>query len=434
MTTATVGAGESAAARLRVALSNEWHARPMPAMPSPFRCSHIVRLRDNTDLDTRRSEFARFCVDQDQAAPGDHSRHHSVQVGNCLLKWEGHTEADSYTLLVSGNAEPPFGSTALDFLDESIAGELRSDFFLGVHVEVIPAGDSSPEERQTRAKALIGAKEIYGGIFSEGAGELWSSFRLDGKGFLRILIIDRGLGEARLSRQLQRVLEAETYRMLAMLALPKARDVMGTLGELEPELDGIMAELAHHEVDPAQERLLERITRIAAKVEHVAAANAYRFAAARAYHGIVDRRLAELQETQTGGSSSYTIFLQKSLLPAMRTCDAAERRTHELAQRVTRATQLLDSMVDMDQKKQNQAILESMAERANLQLRLQQSVEGFSIFAITYYAVGLIGYLLKSGKTLGMHLDPNLWTGLSAPAVLVIVWLSVRSVKKRLKR
>ena len=90
-------------------------------------------------------------------------------------------------------------------------------------------------------------------------------------------------------------------------------------------------------------------------------------------------------------------------------------------------------MVDMDQKKQNQAILEGMAERAALQLRLQQSVEGFSIFAITYYAVGLVGYLLKSGKSLGLDVNPDLLTGLSAPVVLSVVWWAVRSVKKRLQ-
>ena len=246
--------------------------------------------------------------------------------------------------------------------------------------------------------------------------------------------MDCDLGEARLSRYLQRLLEVETYRMLAMLALPEAREVMNLLGELEPLLDEVMEQLADRDSDQAQERLLQRLSRIAARVEHIAAAHAYRFAAARAYHGIVERRLAELDEKQLGGAARYTTFLNKTLLPAMRTCDAAERRTGELAQRITRATQLLDSMVDMEQKKQNQAILESMVERANLQLRLQQSVEGFSIFAITYYAVGLLGYLFKSGKELGLALDPELLTGLAAPAVLVLVWLSVRSVKRHLKR
>lgn len=418
----------------RVALSNEWHARPLLALPSPLRCSHIVCLRGEVSLEERRRRFAAFCQGQGQSGPGKNSRHHSVQVGNCLLKWEGHTEADSYTLLVAGNAEPPFATPALTFLDASMRSQLLEELFIGVHVEVISSTDSPEDSRLQRIRSLLGSSEVYGGTVSGGKGEIWSSFRLDAKGFLRVAIVDCGLSEARLSRHLQRVLEVETYRMLAMLGLQAAREVMGILGELEPALDEVMEQIAHRDADPALERLLQRITRIAAKVEHVAAAHAYRFAAARAYNGIVERRLAELSEAQKGSAPRYTTFLQKTLMPAMRTCEAAERRTQELAQRVTRATQLLDSMVDMDQKKQNQAILESLAERANLQLRLQQSVEGFSIFAITYYAVGLLGYLFKSGKTLGLAVDPDLLTGITAPAVLVVVWLSVRSVKNRLKR
>lgn len=418
----------------RVALSNEWHARPLLTLPSPLRCSHMVCLRGETSLDERREQFAEFCESQGQSRPSKDSRHHSVHVGNCLLKWEGHTEADSYTLLVAGNAEPPFAAPAISFLDAGMRSKLVDQLFLGVHIEVI-CGDESPQEsRQQRVRALLGRQDIYGGSISDGEGEIWSSFRLDAEGFSRIVIIDSELSEARLSRQVQRVLEIETYRMLAMLGLPAARDVMGTLGELEPALDAVIEQIAHRDADPALERSLERITRIAAKVEHVAAAHAYRFAAARAYNGIVERRIAELKEVQRDSAPRYTTFLQKTLMPAMRTCEAAERRTQELAQRVTRATQLLDSMVDMDQKKQNQAILESLAERANLQLRLQQSVEGFSIFAITYYAVGLLGYLFKSGKSLGLSINPDLLTGVTAPVVLAIVWLSVRSIKNRLKR
>ncbi|EED31604.1 hypothetical protein NOR53_3474 [gamma proteobacterium NOR5-3] len=417
----------------RVALSNEWHARPLLALPSPLRCSHIVCLRGETSLEERRERFAAFCQAQGQSAPGQNSRHHSVRVGNCLLKWEGHTEADSYTLLVAGNAEPPFATPALTFLDAGMRSQLLDELFVGVHVEVMTCADSPDEKRLQRIRSVSGSSDVYGGTVSGGKGEIWSSFRLDAEGFLRVVIMDCGLGEARLARHLQRVLEVETYRMLAMLGLQAAREVMGTLGELEPALDDVMEQIAHRDADPALERLLQRITRIAAKVEHVAAAHAYRFAAARAYNGIVERRLAELSEAQKGSAPRYTTFLQKTLMPAMRTCEAAERRTQELAQRVTRATQLLDSMVDMDQKKQNQAILESLAERANLQLRLQQSVEGFSIFAITYYAVGLLGYLFKSGKTLGLATDPDLLTGITAPVVLVVVWISVRSIKNRLK-
>ncbi len=416
----------------RIALSNEWHARPSLSLPSPFRCTHLVALRSESSLEESRRSFAAFCADHGQGQPAADSRHHSVQIGSCLIKWEGHTEATSHTIMVPGNGQPPFAESALDFLDAGKSDELMDDMFVGVKIEVLVAGAGDRDVTVEYARSLLGARQIYGGTMSENGAEVWSAFRHDAEGFVRIVVIDRGISEGRLSRLLQRLLEMETYRMLAMMALPRARDVMGELGELEPQLDEVMGQLARRRDDSAHEELLRRITAISAQAEHIAAANAYRFAAARAYAGIVERRINECDEQRLGSYQRYSNFLMKTLQPAMRTCDAAERRTHEVAERVARAAGLLGSMVDMVQKKQNQAILETMAERATLQLRLQQAVEGFSIFAISYYAVGLIAYGLKSAKALGAPVDPEVATGFAAPAVFAVVWFSVRAVRRRL--
>jgi uncharacterized membrane-anchored protein len=418
----------------RIALSNEWHARPGLSMPPPLRCTHVVALRSETTLEDSRDTFAAFCIDHGQAPPAPGSRHHTVQVGSCLMKWEGHTEATSHTLLVPGNGQPPFAESAIDFLDSGKREQLLADMFVGVKIEVLGADEDDDDLKAGLAQSLLGAKAIYGGSFSEGHAEVWSAFRLDADGFVRIVIIDRGASKERLSRLLQRLLDMETYRMLAMMALPKAREVMADLGELEPQLDDVMRQLAVGSDESRHEALLRRITAISAQAEHIAAANAYRFAAARAYAGIVERRINEAEEQKLGGYQRYSSFLLKSLLPAMRTCDAAERRTHEVAERVARAAGLLDSMVDMVQERQNQAILESMAKNATLQVRLQQAVEGFSIFAISYYAVGLLAYALKSAKALGLGVDPDIATGIAAPAVFALVWLSVRAVRRKLHR
>jgi uncharacterized membrane-anchored protein len=220
--------------------------------------------------------------------------------------------------------------------------------------------------------------------------------------------------------------------MLAIMALPRAREAMAALGRLEPELNQVMMDLEEDRSESGQEEALRRITGVAAGVEQIAATHAYRFAAARAYSSIVERRLEEVDEDKIEGHQSYSNFLLRSLQPAMRTCDATERRANELAERVSRAANLLNTMVDMVQKKQNQELLLSMAERARLQLRLQQAVEGFSIFAISYYAVGLLGYGFKAMKYAGLPLDYNLATGIAAPLVFATVWVTVRSVRRRL--
>lgn len=418
----------------RIELSNEWHARPGLRMPAPFRCSHVVELRREKSLEASRAELASLCAEFGKAGPAEDARHHRVEIGSCRLKWELHTEATSHTIFVPGNGQPPFSETAIDFLSDGRRESLIESMFIGVQVEVLePPGPDDPHG-SLLARSLLGADTVYGGRMSAGTCAVWSAFELDARGFQRIVVFTLEKNEERVCRLVQRLLDLETYRMLAMLALPTAREVMAMLGRLEPELDEVMSGLARERDERLQEESLERITGLAARAEHIVAAHAYRFAAARAYAGIVERRCAEVDEAVLEDQQRYTNFLSRSLTPAMRTCDAAEHRTEDFARRVSRAARLLDTMVDMVQKKQNQVMLESLTQRARLQLQLQQAVEGFSIFAISYYAIGLLAYGLKAGEAAGLAVDPDLVAGLAAPLVLAGVWWTVRIVRRRLRR
>ena len=416
----------------RILLSNEWHARVGIRQSSPMRCSHVVSLRSDTTVEHSRAAFAAFCRKHGASPPAEGARQHRVSVGSCQVKWEGHTETVSHTVMVPGNGQPAFSETALDFLDREKSRKLVDSMFVGVTIEVLQPFGSEDPHGHAMAKSLLGSDTLYGGLMSEDAA-VWSSFKLDASGFLRILVMDLGLPEERLSQLLQRLLEMETYRMMAMMALPRAREAMASLDSLEPELNRIMDELERDHSEERQEEALMHITGIAAKVERIASTHAYRFAAARAYSDIVERRVADVDERPLEGQQRYTSFLMRSLSPAMRTCDATEKRLNELAQQVARAANLLDTMVDMVQKKQNQELLQSVAERSRMQLRLQQAVEGFSIFAISYYAVGLLAYGFSALKTMGMlPFGETIGTGIAAPLVFGTVWVVVRSVRRRL--
>jgi uncharacterized membrane-anchored protein len=412
----------------RIRLHNEWHARPNLSLPAPFRCTHVV----NFARDDARETIADFCRQHHQPPPTSDSRHHLLEVGACRVKWESHTEVTAHTVLVAGNAKPLFTESALQFLPEAKQRELTGEMFVGVQVEVLSDTPADDPEGQELARSVLGSNAIYGGWMADDSAVVWSSFRLDSQGFIRLLVIDRELGEARLSRLLQRLLELETYRMLAMKALPVARSVMAELQNLEPELYEVMERLATSEDGYRQDRALRDIASIASRVERLASEHAFRFSGARAYRQIVERRAEEVRESDLWPHERYTQFLLKSLLPAMRTCDAAERRTHELAERVARAANLLSTMVGLDQAQQSHGMLASMDERAGMQLRLQQAVEGFSIFAISYYAVGLLSYALKGLEYAGVDINATLTTGLSAPLVFALVFISVRWVRHRL--
>jgi uncharacterized membrane-anchored protein len=68
-----------------------------------------------------------------------------------------------------------------------------------------------------------------------------------------------------------------------------------------------------------------------------------------------------------------------------------------------------------------------------LQLKLQGTVEGLSIAAISYYVVSLLLYLAKAGKAAGMPLNPELAAGAMIPLVLWGVWRTVRRIHAKLQ-
>ncbi|TIN59818.1 MAG: DUF3422 family protein, partial [Mesorhizobium sp.] len=176
--------------------------------------------------------------------------------------------------------------------------------------------------------------------------------------------------------------------------------------------------------------LLADLTELAAELEADAASSLYRFGASRAYDGIVSERLEALDEESVQGYDTWAGFLQRRMAPAMRTCRSVEERQANLSRKLTRATTLLRTWVDVDVEKQNRDLLASMNNRARLQLRLQQTVEGLSVAAVSYYVVGLIGYVAKGASSFGHAFPPEVVTAASVPVAILLVWWGVRRVRR----
>ena len=73
-----------------------------------------------------------------------------------------------------------------------------------------------------------------------------------------------------------------------------------------------------------------------------------------------------------------------------------------------------------------------MNTRQGLQLKLQATVEGLSVAAITYYIVGLVSYLAKGAQTLGWPFSAEATAACAIPIVAGAVWLSLRRLHARL--
>jgi len=231
-------------------------------------------------------------------------------------------------------------------------------------------------------------------------------------------------------RNLQRLFEVETYRMMALLAFPIARDMAPRLSRLEAETARVTSRMAEPDADGEDRDLLGELTQIAAEVEGLMAAHGYRFGAARAYHAIVQRSLRELREEPLPGTQTFTKFLDRRFSPAMRTCDAMAKRADALGRRVSRTANLLRTRVDVTLEENNRDLLRSMNRRAKLQLRLQETVEGLSVVAISYYGWGLLSYMLKGVKAAGVPFDTELASLVAVPMVVAVVFFALRRLRK----
>ncbi|MFN5672813.1 DUF3422 family protein, partial [Bradyrhizobium sp.] len=182
----------------------------------------------------------------------------------------------------------------------------------------------------------------------------------------------------------------------------------------------------------ANHKLLDELTALAAEVEAGAAASVFRFGASRAYEEIVEQRLQTIGERKVGGLPTWSSFLARRMKPALRTCVTAEARQSSLSLKLARAANLLRTRVDVELEQQNQELLKSMNARTRLQLRLQATVEGLSVAAITYYVVSLFGYIAKAAHDSGtIDLEPSVATAAFVPVAGFAIWWTVHSIRRK---
>jgi uncharacterized membrane-anchored protein len=264
----------------------------------------------------------------------------------------------------------------------------------------------------------------------DGEATLHTDFQIGPDACSRMLLRVGQLSPRRLGRLVQRLLEIETYRMMALLGLPIARAAAADLALAEHELADLALAIrsAQHDEEAA---LLDRLTRLAGQVESAYASQHSRFSASRAYFELVDRRIQDIRETRIPGYQSIGEFMDRRLTPARSTCDWVSRRQTALSQRVSRMSSLLRTRVDFQQEQSSQALLTAMNRRQGMQLKLQSTVEGLSVAAITYYITGLIHYITEGLQARGWIQDPTLATAMAVPVVAGLVWWFTRRLHNK---
>jgi uncharacterized membrane-anchored protein len=343
------------------------------------------------------------------------------------LKWESHTEFVTYSAFTPGLSARVFDpSEAEVFPAEWVAaapGKRLTSVL--IRVETLPADE-------TELVALLDdwfvGESLAVARVVDGAAVIAGDFRIDPAGHMRFAVfVQPGTGGRRVGRIVQRLCEIETYRAMSMLGLMRSRQLTAQLNALDPRLAALVGAL--DDTEPSPDAALHNLLAISAELESLAVKFSFRFGATAAYEAILNQRVQVLREERVAGRQTFGEFMMRRYDPAMRTVKSAEKRLKEMAERAERAAELLRTRVDVERSAQNQKLLESMDRRADLALRLQHTVEGLSVVAISYYAVSLVAYLAAPfGKGLGMSKE-----ALTAALVLPVVgavWFMVRRIRK----
>jgi len=398
----------------------EIHARPYVLVTSPRVIIQLAFMMDGgSGVD--HAVMAELSRQRGVTPPGRDARHHAMAWGQGTLRWEQHTEFSTW--FWDGPIPDKFGA---EVIGHPFGDGFRppGSLISGIRLEIRPDGP----DIEPAIAAFDPASLCYSQV-KDGQALIYTDFRQNGDGLTQILVVDRGLTQLGTGALVQRLLEIETYRTLAMLGLPLAQTLSPEIRRIEDGLTAVTQKMKSEAREEA-DRMLSEITRMAADLEANAALALYRFGASRAYYGIVQERIKTLAETAIPGFETLGAFLERRLAPAMRTCQSVEERQANLSRKLTRANGLVRSWIDVELERQNGALLAAMNRRAEMQLRLQQTVEGLSVAAISYYVVGLFGYLAKALSHDLVPIDPAITTGFFVPVAVLGVWYIVRRIRK----
>ena len=410
-------------------LHQELHARPYPKISSPCVISHIAYFHDKKNVNAEYACINELAKNFQVNGIANDTNSYFQEFGSFSLRWENHREFSTLTIIsptpntVNGNA------TALDMFPEKWLSKFPGKVVSATNVMVNLCVENHSIETHLGRKPSIACRLIDNQV------TLWTSLHLDKQGFTRFYIsdnsqIDEHRKQLQLGSLVLKILEIETYRQMALLALPVAKSIAPVATELGQKCAGILETMTKLNSRSDESRLLQELTNVAAEVEKLRASSSYRFSATIAYAELVNSRLEELDQQKVENKDLLGDFILRRFMPAIRTCKSVQLQLESLSKRLTRASDLLRTRVDQTIAEQNKKLLESMNRRSHLQLRLQQTVEGLSVAAISYYLISLLKIFTGAINKEVYPINENLIIGFMTPVVLIGVFLIVRRMKK----
>ena len=414
----------------RFRLHNEVHVRAPISLKLPVTSTFLALSLNKEEKKQELILLNEFCEKYGVSPPVKEVSHFSASMGTFQFCWEQHAEFSSYSFYVRNNSEDPFAKLALEQVPVDWLNQLPGKIIVAAHASIVTKGSTSVLSSELISD-LFSNNPVVGAEVTGTAAHAYTDFKIHADGFSRFLIVDYSLKPGQAGRLLQRLFEIEVYRVMALVAFPIAKQLAPKLNKADKQLQTITNAMAQLDRDDGE--LLDELTTLAAEVENIISTHHYRFGAANAYYSLVEQRIDDLREVRIQGIQTIGEFMKRRLEPAINTCQSTSDRFSMLSKRINNAGQLLRTRVDITIERQNQALLTSMDSRAKTQLRLQETVEGLSIVAITSYVVSLIGSITKAiNTTESINVNTSMVTGLSIPFVLLIVAIAVRRLHKKI--
>lgn len=411
---------------MRSVLYEELHNRPSPVIEGCCQVAHFtVKLNDNRQQ--LHAHVVELCRRFSVPAPDPESSCLYQDFGGFELRWERHLEFSNFTFIVHDSE--PFAADTLAFIPKDWLANMPGELVVAVNLAVV---DKVPDDKQLYR--WFEGQRVSGANVMDGKATVWTAFRLHSDGFGRILAVNKSMNASENGRLVQRLFELETYRLMSLLALPVARRMGNELGRVQGSLAQLNLSISQLEDRQDERELLKSLSRLAADVERDRSDTNFRFAAAVAYHDLVIDRLNQLDEQPIEGVQSFREFLERRLTPGIKTCISVRDQLEDLSRRIHRTTSMLRTRVELSIQEQNQNLLSSMNRRSEIQLRLQQTVEGLSVVVIGYYILALIGIGVEGLKTIFPWLSPYAVKGVALPIVLLLVYIGTRRLHHKVNK
>ena len=203
---------------LRAAILGEVHARPFTAVETPRRILHFGFATNSDAARADRAALASFCARRELEPLKPTAKQHRVTLGGTALRWEQHSEFTTYTWEMPSEGTTPFHPGAASLAAPMAGLPQPGPLLVALDVHLL-----AERKRKLAVERLFDHASLAVAENSDGKGLFATDFQPDPSGFVRILLIDRGLGPERAGALVQRIIELETYRTLALLGLPEAQ-------------------------------------------------------------------------------------------------------------------------------------------------------------------------------------------------------------------